>query len=606
MKRFRKILLGLAVLGAAEPVAAMSLGLRLTLWNRSAHAVQLYSVEEVLGGMWSVGTNGVAAAKGCDDVTAAGGKSVTLTAEDDSSAWVETVATNGCRVSFDWKCSCEPLAKGHPYDYMSFAVDGERQGLICGETDWTNVTFYVTGEGEHRLRWMFQRDEDGAYGEDCAWMANVSVVSSVTVTFAEGGATAGSVPEPIAVYSGESVVLPGQGALAWPMHSFLGWSDGTALYAAGEGYLAASNVSMTAQWAANTLSAPVISALATYEADSCTVTITADAGATIYYTLDGSVPGADGSGSCPYQGVFTVTGSATIKAIAVRDGYFDSEVAQFEVMRLPWTFGEYLNWPEQAFSTGGDAAWTRAKGVSEDGYALRSGAITHSQTSRLETVVSGAGSVSFACRVEGEIVKRIVYDGLAFCIDGIQQGDLMGNSAWETNTFEVTGGGSHTLSWLYIKDEEGAGGGEDCAWLDAVTWTPTGGNTDAIVDAGGGKSVTVPGTWLAERTQRAATDTAANGRKVWECYVLGLNPEDNSATNDFRITSLPMKADGTPDLDNLVFDPPQERWNVSGARPVLKGAANLGGPWEVVDDKDGHAVGASLPVRFFRVEVELP
>ena len=38
-------------------------------------------------------------------------------------------------------------------------------------------------------------------------------------------------------------------------------------------------------------------------------------------------------------------------------------------------------------------------------------------------------------------------------------------------TFEVLGDGNHTLSWLYIKDDEGDGDGADCAWLDNVTWT---------------------------------------------------------------------------------------------------------------------------------------
>ena len=61
----------------------------------------------------------------------------------------------------------------------------------------------------------------------------------------------------------------------------------------------------------------------------------------------------------------------------------------------------------------------RAKDVSDDGYALRSGVITHSQTSRLETVVYGAGTVTFRYNVDGEILKKIVYDGLAFCIDGV-------------------------------------------------------------------------------------------------------------------------------------------------------------------------------------------
>ncbi len=221
------------------------------------------------------------------------------------------------------------------------------------------------------------------------------------------------------------------------------------------------------------LSTPVITAPETYEADYATVTITAEEGATVYYTLDGGTPKADGTGCRPYQGPFTIEGSAVIRAIAVKDNYYDSEVASFTVTRPTWTFGEYLNSPGRTFTTGGDAEWVRAKGVSDDGYALRSDTITHSQTSRLETVVYGAGTVSFRCKVDGEVVKKIVYDGLAFCIDDVQQGDLMGENAWTNKSFAVTGEGRHTLSWLYVKDEEGNGGGEDCAWLDNFVWTAT-------------------------------------------------------------------------------------------------------------------------------------
>ena len=554
------------------------------LWRR------VYAAGEMFGGEWSVGANGVAAAKGYDDTAAAGGRSLTFTAADDASAWVETVVTNACRVSFDWRSSCEPLVKGRAYDYLSFAVDGEQQAFICGETGWTSVTNYVTGDGEHVLRWTFLRDEDGSAGEDCAWLANVAVTPSVTVSFASGGATAGTAPEPITAYADERVTLPGQGSLAWPKHRFLGWSDGTTSYAAGAAYsVGAAAVAgrppyLTAVWAANMLAAPVITAPATYEGDSATVTITAEDGASIYYTLDGSEPRADGSASRPYQGAFTVTGSVTIKAIAVKDDYFDSEVASATVTRLPWTFGEYLNWPEQMFTTGGDAAWTRVKGVSADGYALRSGVITHCQTSRLETVVSGPGTVTFSCKVAGEIVKRIVFDGLAFCVDGVQQGDLMGNADWAEQVFEVSGEGSHTLSWLYVKDEDGSAG-EDCAWLDAVTWTPS---------IEGGLAA-----WLAERNL-AADSRAANGRTAAECYALGLDP--SLATNDFRIVSIEM-VDGEPKVE---WEPKTNRWTGAEIQATLKGAATLEGPWEDVTTAGGSPGTARPTMQFFKVMVEMP
>ena len=389
---------------------------------------------------------------------------------DNESSCLEVVLTNDCKVSFDWKSSCEPLIKGNPYDFLEFVIDGERQDFICGETDWQAKSYVISGNGEHVLRWIYQKDEEGADGEDCAWVRCIVVVPLVMLSFDGGEAESGTAPADMSFYADDdTAVLPGCGTLALANHSFAGWSDGERVYAAGSAcpYLKAAQT-LTAVWAANTLSAPVITAPATYEADSATVTITADEGASIYYTLDGSKPTAE---SMLYLEPFEVEGSAIVRAVAVRDNYFDSEVSQFEVTRLTWTFGEYLNCPGRAFTTGGDAEWVRAKGVSTDGFALRSGAVGNNQTSRLETVVYGAGTIRFSCKVDGEIVKKIVYDGLAFCVDGVQQGDLMGDADWTEKTFTVTGDGRHVLGWLYVKDEEDMNNvGEDCAWLDDVSW----------------------------------------------------------------------------------------------------------------------------------------
>ena len=148
-------------------------------------------------------------------------------------------------------------------------------------------------------------------------------------------------------------------------------------------------------------------------------------------------------------------------------------VADLEwTIKRPTTFGDYVNCPNLDFVTSGNENWHSVEDVSLDGYALRSGAITHSQTSRLDVVVSGPGTISFWCCVEGETSRGVVYDGLAFCVDGVQQHDyLIDTNGWIELTFEVSGTGSHTLSWLYIKDHQYDGGGRDCAWLDMVTWT---------------------------------------------------------------------------------------------------------------------------------------
>ena len=130
-----------------------------------------------------------------------------------------------------------------------------------------------------------------------------------------------------------------------------------------------------------------------------------------------------------------------------------------------------------------------------------------------------------------------------------------------------------------------------------------------VVDIGGGKSVMVPLTWIDEHPaigvaaggdkMAALQSTAANGRmSVVECYVVGLDPE--KADEDFKITSVPMNADGTPDLANIAFAPAQEQWNVPGATPVVKGAASLDGEWQTVTEEN------KAGFRFFKVCVELP
>ncbi len=125
----------------------------------------------------------------------------------------------------------------------------------------------------------------------------------------------------------------------------------------------------------------------------------------------------------------------------------------------------------------------------------------------------------------------------------------------------------------------------------------------------GGKTVAVPQAWIAGHPAlvdaaggdavAALNSTAANGRmSVVECYVVGLDPE--KADEDFKITSLPMKADGTPDLANIAFTPARETWNVPEATPVLKGAERLEGEWQTVTEENKEAF------RFFKVVVEVP
>ena len=463
-------------------------------------------------------------------------------------------------------------------------------------------------------------DMTGAQTISAAWTAN-----SYSITYNPNGGS-GTMNATAMTYDAEGLVASND--FIWAGHVFTGWATnetGEAVYAAGQmvSNLTAQSsgvVTLYAVWEDLVVAAPVVSPAdgAVFAEDSCTVTLScATEGAVIYYSPKGATPKI--SSGYLYTGPFTITDTATIKAIAVLEGV-RSEYVTATITKRTLSLADALGTDSSVtVTTGGDAAWMPVADVTATGgLSARSGSIGDEDRTWLQVAVSGAGTLAFRCKTscEHDDDGTCTWDHLEIWVDDMERTDwrIDSETGWIASrsiTFETAG--THTVRWVYRKDESDAEG-EDCAWVDAVTWTPAGGNVETVVDVGGGKSVTVPGTWLAEHSalvEAAGGDasvalaaTAANGRKVWECYALGLNPEDSSATNDFRITSFPLKADGTPDIEHIVFDPPQAKWNVPATYKV-KGAANLSGPWQEVDGGLGET---ALPegFRFFKVEVVLP
>ena len=276
-----------------------------------------------------------------------------------------------------------------------------------------------------------------------------------------------------------------------------------------------------------------------------------------------------------FEGWFTATdGSEQVTAETV----INSDMTLYAHWQCRFAFGDGDDWTQVP-----DGSW-------------KSGATADGATNSLSMTVNGSGVVSFRWKTscedyfnfKGMLLRQ---DGLSFRVDGEERGFTNGiMSGWAECSFEVDGAGSHTFTWSYIKDVSGLDG-MDCAWVDGVTWTPSG----TTVDLGGGKTVTVPGTWLSERTDRAATDTAANGRKVWECYLLGVDPE--RADDDFKITRFWM--DG--DKPMFEFSHTRDGLGVSFEPRIRRmGKAALGDAWQEVP------AGGNPAFRFFTVEVEPP
>ena len=456
-------------------------------------------------------------------------------------------------------------------------------------------------------------DMTGAQTVRAAWTAN-----SYSIAYNPNGGS-GTMNATAATYDSEATVAAN--GFTWAGHVFAGWATndvGEVVYAAGatvSNLTAQSSgvVTLYAVWEPLVVAAPVVTPAdgTVFTEGSCTVTLAcATEGAVIYYSPKGATPRL--TEAYRYTAPFTITDTATIKAIAVLEGV-RSEYVTATLTKRSLSLAEAAGSAELTFTTGGDADWIPIGDVTAtSGISAQSGAIGDEAETWMQTSVSGAGTFSFQWKVDCEWDDSgdATWDHVAVFTNGVEAARIDGASGWTPMSFTFADAGMHTIRWTFSKDDYDEETLSDHAWVSSVTWTPAGGNADVVVDAGGGKSVTVPGTWIAEHAalveaaggdaSAALATTAANGRKVWECYALGLDPEDNSATNDFKITSFPLKSDGTPDVEHIVFDPPQARWNVPATYKV-KGAVNLNDTvWPEVTDENKGAL------RFFKVEVVLP
>ena len=384
---------------------------------------------------------------------------------------------------------------------------------------------------------------------------------------------------------------------------FSGWwtSDGERVSAE---TVVMGDMTLVARWRA--VAAPVITpddGTTFRESESCTVTIAcADADAVIYYSTDGRTPRL--TAACRYTGPFTIDRTTTIRAVAVLDGVRSAYVAATLTQEIfmpqyhdgrPDTDAVWLT-----FTTGGDAGWNydwdweNMNGAYD--IRMQSGQIGNEEGSWLQTSVVGRGTFSFRWKVDCEYddFGEAAWDHLAVFTNGVEAVRMDGTRGWERMSFTFDDDGRHTIRWVFVKDgyDEEDAAYEDCAWLGRFSWNPA----DVAVDAGKDKTVTVPGAWLGKRTMRAATDVAANGRLVWECYLLGLDPE--KADDDFRIASFEV-VDGVP---AFTFSHTRDGSGVSfEPRIRILGKARLDdAAWTEMPE------GGDPALRFFKAEVALP
>ncbi|MCQ2367875.1 MAG: leucine-rich repeat protein [Kiritimatiellae bacterium] len=294
----------------------------------------------------------------------------------------------------------------------------------------------------------------------------VSTYTPMSVGFVGGEGVVGTMPSAIETALRREIELPEIGEARLPKHSFAGWTDGTQVYQPGDKYSIAGEVSFAAVWTEKILSSPKIEVAEWYDTEKTEVVITCDnEDAVIYYTIDGTEPS---SSSLKYEDGFEVEGSLTIKAIAIAEDWFDSEVVEKSTVRAPWTINEILE-SELEFTTGGDAAWKRD--LVDGKYVMRSGVIGDDAQSWLQATLPSGGKLSFEWKVSCESLinkgKEYAVDYANFSNDETEI-DFFGEKSWTKVEMDVAKGNA---TWMYIKDESDSNG-EDCVWIRNVVWTP--------------------------------------------------------------------------------------------------------------------------------------
>ena len=171
------------------------------------------------------------------------------------------------------------------------------------------------------------------------------------------------------------------------------------------------------------------------------------------------------------SGTPTEAGTFSIALGATNPGGTASATLTLTVTAGSLTLDDALDSPELDWNVGGNAAWTPQAAITHDGVdSAKSGVITDSQTSWVETAIDEGGTLTFWWKVSSEPN----YDFLRFYLDGNQLTTvpaISGIKDWASHTVIIPEG-NHIVRWAYTKDSS-VSSDDDAAWLDQVAFTPS-------------------------------------------------------------------------------------------------------------------------------------
>lgn len=252
-------------------------------------------------------------------------------------------------------------------DVEVFAAVGTKDGFATGGTNkWGNKTVNLGTAQTGKLKIVTVASSSGKY----------AALDNIKITYTAAPASVPGTVEfsPVSgssVGAGSSINLSATGATSykykWTSNSDVpvgGWSEGASAvvppYGSENTYLHAYGVNAigdgTKSYATYTITQPQVATPSISPADgssfsgaSQTITLEcATADATIHYTLDGTTPTAS-SDTYDSENKPVISSTTTVKAIAVKDDYVDSEVAtatitkKIEAVIASWDFTNWSN-----------------------------------------------------------------------------------------------------------------------------------------------------------------------------------------------------------------------------------------------------------------------
>lgn len=180
------------------------------------------------------------------------------------------------------------------------------------------------------------------------------------------------------------------------------------------------------------------------------------------------------------SGIPSASGSFSVNLSATNSAGTGNATLALTIGSTALTLAEALDAPALTWTVGGTAGWQPQTATTHDGQdAGRSGVISNSQESWMETVISGPGSLAFWWKVSSESG----YDYLRFTVDGVEQAGIAGISGtvdWQQKLLNLDPG-THVLRWRYAKDGS-VSSGSDAGWVDEVAFVPAAPGPEIVVE----------------------------------------------------------------------------------------------------------------------------